>query len=167
MFLTLIFVGQSYKGLDLFCSWILKGLGKLQHSLNLFLFWFLFLFIGTSIFIVLWFVFKFIIILINSLITRICPYPKLGEWFISVNVLLSLGYYVYTVWWVSYDTSSFFGIMVCIVVTFMGITLGKIITESTTSIFLERRFQGYAYENMNEKIIEKIRNENKKRQIFK
>ena len=154
MFLIFIFVGFSYKGLDLFCYWILKGIGSFQNSMNVILFWFLFFIIGISIFSILWFVFKAIVILINSSIAKICPYPSLGESFVSINVLLSLGYYIYSVWWLNYDTSSFFGIIVCIVATFMGITLGKIITENTKSIFLHRKFKDFTYRNVYDNIIE-------------
>jgi hypothetical protein len=161
MLLTFIFVGQAYKGLDIFCGWLLNGLGSIQHSLNVFLFWVLFALLGVVIFSLLWSVFKFAIVFIISLITNICPYPKLGEWFINLNVIISLVYYIYLVWWENYNTSSFFGVMIAIIATFMGITLGRIITESTTSIFTKRRFKDFTHENMHEKIIEEIRNENK------
>lgn len=153
MFLIFIFVGLSYKGLDLFCYWILKGIGSFQNSMNVILFWFLFFIIGISIFSILWYVFKAIVTLINSSIAKICPYPILGEYFVNINVFLSLGYYIYSVWWLNYDTSSFFGIIVCIVVTFMGFTLGKIITENTKSIFLQREFKDI-YSKLNDNFIE-------------
>ena len=97
--------------------------------------------------------FKAIVTLINSSIAKICPYPILGEYFVNINVFLSLGYYIYSVWWLNYDTSSFFGIIVCIVVTFMGFTLGKIITENTKSIFLQREFKDI-YSKLNDNFIE-------------
>lgn len=161
LILSFIFIGLSYTGLNLFCSFILNGIGSLKNSMNVILFWFLFLLVGVIIFLLLWIVFRLVISIINDLITKICPYPEIGEWFVSLNVLLTLGWFIYNVWWVTYDTSSPFGIIVCIVVSFMGISLGKVITESTTSIFTKRKFKGYTYENMYEKIIEELKEETK------
>jgi hypothetical protein len=161
LILSFIFIGLSYTGLNLFCSLILNGIGSLKSSMNVILFWFLFLLIGIIIFLLLWFVFKLVISKINELLTKICPYPKIGEWFVNLNVLLTLGWFLYNVWWVTTNTSSPFGIIVSIVVSFMGISLGKVITESTTSIFTKRKFKDYTYENMYEKIIEEIKEETK------
>lgn len=138
MVLTFIFVGQLFKGLDILSLFVFKSFGSIKDSINVFLFWILFPFLCFIMFALLLILFKPLITFINGLITRICPYTNLGEWFISVNVLLSLMYYLYTVWWLNYDTSSFFGIIVCVVFTIMGVGMSKIITESTTGVFLER-----------------------------
>jgi hypothetical protein len=41
----------------------------------------------------------------------------------------------------------------------MGITLGKLITESTTKIFMDRRFKHYTNKNVYEDIFEEMKNE--------
>ena len=49
--------------------------------------------------------------------------------------------------------------MVCILVSIMGITLGRLITENTTKIFIEREYSQYKTSPY-EKIIEEIKNDN-------
>lgn len=137
-----VMVALSYFGLDLFCAWIIEKIALVQHSLHPLAFWPLLFLFGFAIISILWNLFKAAIAVVTATISLICPYRRFGEWVSSASVLIFFVSYVYTVWWVNYETNSVFGIIACIVVTFMGLGLGMLITTTTSQVFIDRFVKG-------------------------
>jgi len=147
-----VFAFLCYWLLDIFCAYALLGIGKIQHMISPYIFWPLLFIIGFSIVRALWNILKIILYIISKPIIRISKANKYITWFSTVSVFINLGLYIYIIWWGDYDTSSFFGICVCIVVTFMGLGLGKVLTMAVDHVIIQREVEQSPFSEYLERI---------------